>query len=81
MDQHRFDADLNPDPTCHFDADLNPTPSFTNVGKSEIFYLLKCMAVPVHIYPARQRGRLIGFIIFNIWKVSVHISKNTFASN
>ncbi len=38
MDRHRFDADLNPDPTCHFDADLNPTPSFTKVGKSGFLF-------------------------------------------
>jgi hypothetical protein len=28
VDRHRFDADLDPDPSFHFDADPDPDPTF-----------------------------------------------------
>ncbi len=46
-DRHRFDADPDPDPTFYFDGDPDPDPnsnpnpnsSYTQVGKSDFFYV------------------------------------------
>ncbi len=60
MDRHRFDADLDPDPSFLIDVDpdpdwhqndadphADPTPSFTHVGKSEYFVYFLVTALPV----------------------------------
>ncbi len=40
VNQHRFDADPDPDPNFHSDADPHAEPilSLTHVGKSNFFY-------------------------------------------
>ncbi len=44
MDQHRYDASLDQDPTFHLgvdpDPDSDPTPNFSHVGKAVPFYIV-----------------------------------------
>ncbi len=49
VDQHRFDANPDPDPTFQFDADPDLASGFPYVGKSEIFFWLLLRAMPVYI--------------------------------
>ncbi len=67
MDPHRFDADLDPDPTFHFDADPDPDPT----------YILRPMEPsPSYTHVKKVRGLLKHYLALFYFSLQRHRCRN-----